>query len=270
MESLNEIIQSLILGLIQGVTEFLPISSSGHLEVAKHLLGFTEANNFFTILLHGATLIAVFITFRRRIGGIIISLFRFVTGRKTEEDHVNLRLFLLVVVATAGTVALAYPMSMVSDIAVANPKLIGAFFIITAILLFISRFFKGTLDYRQFGFIRAFIVGIAQGLGIPPGISRSGITISAALGTGLDRERAGEFSFLLAIPAITGAIVFDLKDATALFDNVHPLSVVIGMAAAFVTGLVSIYFLLRLIKKSRLYFFSFYLLPAGILTIIFL
>lgn len=258
------------MGIIQGITEFLPVSSSGHLEIAKIWLGFTEANTFYSILLHAATLVAVFIAFRKRIGAIIVSLARFVTRKTEQDDKVNLKLFLLLCSATAATACVFLGMKFLDESLFHNPKLIGSCFIITGGILIVSRFFNGTTQYPHFGFLRSLAVGLAQGIGILPGISRSGITITGALSMGMSRELAGEFSFLLSIPAILGAIVADLKDATALFEQVSIVSIILGMAAAFVVGLVSILFLMKLIKRGQLFFFSLYLIPAGILTIIFI
>ena len=131
-----------------------------------------------------------------------------------------------------------------------------------------TKFMHGTKRYEQIGVREAVAAGLAQGIGVLPGISRSGITIAAALGTGVDREKAGEFSFLIAIPAIVGAAILDFSQSGELIDVVAPLSLAVGMAAAFVSGLLSLLLLVRLIRTGKLYLFSIYLIPLGISLLI--
>ena len=142
-------------------------------------------------------------------------------------------------------------------------------FILTGFILIGSKFWGGNIDYSSLGLKQGVITGLSQGLGVLPGISRSGITISAALLSGMSREKAGEYSFLISLPAILGAFILEFKDAEGLMDMVDPLVIGTGMLSAFIVGLFSLKILLKLIKKGNLYFFSLYLIPLGIIGLIF-
>lgn len=261
-------LQALILGLIQGLTEFLPVSSSGHLVLARVLLGMDETPVFFDVLLHISTLLVVIIVFRKRIGDIIAALVRGALRKTKEGDPENIRLFWVIILATALTAALGLGVSKLGM--EGRPKVVALLLSVTGIILILSRIMKGTDDYSRIGVKTGIITGIAQGLGVFPGISRSGITITAGLASGLNREKAGEFAFLVAIPAIIGAFVLELKDALVLERSVGVPVLGVGMAAAFIAGLFSLLLLLRMVRKGRLYLFSIYLVPAGILYFILL
>jgi len=260
------LIESLLLGLLQGATEFLPVSSSGHLVMARYLFGIDNIPVFFDILLHLATLVAVILIFRRRILAIIISLSRIVRRRKTADDTINAKLFLLIIAATVCTGIVGAGLSYLD--AELRPRLVSSLFIVTGVILIGTRFMHGSKQYGQIGIREATIAGLAQGIGVLPGISRSGITIAAALGTGVDREKAGEFSFLIAIPAIVGAAFLDFSQTGELMDVVSPMSLAVGMAAAFISGLLCLILLIRLIKNGKFYLFSIYLIPLGVVLLI--
>ncbi len=263
---MNEI-QSILLGIIQGLTEFLPVSSSGHLVFGELLLGIQRINStLYIIILHVATLFAVVIVFRQRLFAIIGSLFRFVIKKSKPEDKENLRLFLILILATIATVIIALCLYQVLKYVEAEPKIISLLFIVTGLILLSPLLFKGKTEYKNLTIWQGLITGIAQGLGIFPGISRSGITISAALASGMKREQAGEYSFLLAIPAILGALVFELKDAQQLTADIPLHTMALGFVAAFIIGMLSLIVLLKIIRKGRLYIFSTYLIPLGIIT----
>ena len=260
-------LQSILLGILQGIAEFLPISSSGHLILARHLMHIEEIPVIYDILLHVATLAAVIIVFRKRIINIFASLFNAVRKKNTDKDRENLRIFYLVVIATAATVIIALLVDKLQDFIAFDYKFVSALFIVTGIILIISKFFKGNKDYLDLKTGHALIIGAAQGLGVFPGISRSGITITASIGTGLARDRAGEISFLISVPAILAALVYDLKDLEAI--AVNPLIIAAGMITAFAVGLVSLILLLKIIKSGKFYLFSIYLIPFGITFLIF-
>jgi undecaprenyl-diphosphatase len=269
MDQLKTILESVLLGVVQGLTEFLPISSDGHIELAKHLLGF-QADLFFTILLHLGTLAAVFIAFRGKIAALLAALFRIVGRKQKEGDALLGRLWLLLLVSTAATVPVAVVFGKLNDVVNANPKLIGVCFLVTALALVLTVFFKPRRGYDRLGFPSALVIGALQGTAVLSGVSRSALTVSAGLGAGLDRESAAEYSFLLAIPAIIGAFVFDLRDAAQTIAEVSLPGVVAGVAAAFGAGLLAIFLLLKIIKAGRLWLFALYLVPLGVLTIVFM
>lgn len=260
------ILESLLYGAIQGATEFLPVSSSGHLTVLKGLLDQTDVPVLFDVLLHVATLVVVIGVFRERVIRILAALWRWVRRAATDEDAPFLRLAWVIVVATVLTGAIGIGIEQLE--LNLRPVLVSAMFIVTAAILILARFAKGERDYQTIGWREAIGVGFAQGFGVIPGISRSGITISAGRAAGLSREKAGEFAFLVSIPAILGALVLSLRDLGELRATVGVLQLVVGFLAALVVGWVALTVLLRLVRSGRLYWFAFYLVPLGIAGII--
>ncbi len=264
---------SILLGAIQGVTEFLPVSSSGHLLVLQNLLGLREVPLLYDVLLHVATLAAVIIAFRSRIAELLVSLFRLrVTpgGQVTEEDRYNRWVVLLILVATVVTVFVGLPISWLEDTIAAHPRLISVAFAVTGLLLLAASRFRGERTWRETGPGRAGLIGLAQGIGVLPGISRSGITITASLACGLERKRAGEFSFLIAIPAVLGAAVLKVPEAGSMLRQMHLGVLGAGMLTAFLVGLISLRLLLWMVQRGRLYLFSIYLIPLAVVTFILL
>lgn len=271
------IIKAIILGLIQGITEFLPVSSSGHLAIAGQLMNMDpEADNLlsFNILLHVATLAAVFIVYREDIFAMIKAFFAMVgdlfkgKGFGFEKDMYR-RLVLMLIIGTIPAVIVA--LSPLGDI-IENPTLliIGIFLIITALLLYVSEKFEGgkkTLENMTMK--DAIMVGCFQALGTLPGISRSGSTIVGGLFAKLDKNVAVRFSFLLSIPAIIGAMVLDLKNLVGGVEGAASLScIIVGMVVAGVSGYIAIKFLLEVVRKHSLGIFSIYCAVAGAVAII--
>lgn len=260
--------EAALFGAVQGLTEFLPVSSSGHLAVMKAVLDLRDVPILFDVILHVATLVVVIVVFRRRVGGILASLGRLVAGRRREADAENLRLAWVTLLATVVTAAIGLG---VNELGVgANPRVVSALFIVTGVVLVGSRYLRGARDYSRLGVKDGLIVGVGQGLGVFPGISRSGITITASLAAGLDREKAGEFAFLVSIPAIVGAFILTVRDAGSLAENVGALALVAGFVTALVVGMAAILLLLRLVRRGRLCYFAVYLIPLGIAGLIFL
>ncbi len=263
-------LDSIILGIVQGVTEFLPVSSSGHLLMMRRFLKVTGIPILYDILLHISTLIVVIIVFRSKIAFIFRALFNFFRARNFQlldpEDRENLKLVLLILPATVVTGGIGFLISGLEEGLSANLKIVSVLFGVTAIFLILSAFRQGAGSYLQLGLRGALIIGFAQGLGVLPGISRAGITISAALLCGLDREKAGEFSFLIAIPAILGALILKLNEAGTLLNAAGPLVLGTGIVSSFLVGFLSLLLLLKIIRRGKLFLFSFYLIPLGILT----
>ncbi|HKK64746.1 MAG TPA: undecaprenyl-diphosphate phosphatase [Clostridia bacterium] len=260
-------IQSILLGAMQGVTEFLPVSSSGHLVVFRRFMALEDVPMLFDVIMHVATLFVVLIVFRDRVGRLLLSLGRTLIFRRSEEDMENLRLFGVIMIATVLTGVLGLGIETLDP--GANIKLVSLLFIVTGLILVWTRFQQGTVSYGTIGAKQGIYTGIAQGLGVFPGISRAGITISAALMSGMNREKAGEFSFLISIPAILGALLLKLKEADALFVSVAPVTVAVGFCSAFLVGLLSLLLLLKIVHRGKLYLFSFYLIPLGIIGLFF-
>jgi len=178
------------------------------------------------------------------------------------------KLFWLIIIATVCTAVVGYGVSKLEM--ETRTHLVSGLFLVTGAVLILTRFAGGEKTYREIGVKHGIITGLAQGIGVFPGISRSGITISAALFSGMTREEAGEFSFIISIPAIIGALLLKLREGEELLALVEPGVIIAGVAASFIVGFFSLLLLLRLIKGGKLFYFAFYLLPLGILSLIFL
>lgn len=255
-------VEAALFGALQGVAEFLPVSSSGHLAFLKVLLGFQDVPLLFDVILHIATLLVVFVVFRVRIIGLFAVLGRILLRRSTDADKPGIRLIIAILIATACTGVIGiFLKDLVSD---EQPKIISALFLATAGILIAASRFGGRKGYESIGAREAVITGIAQGIGVFPGISRSGITISASLASGMSRQEAGEYSFLLSIPAILGALVLTLKDGEALGSVIRPDVLAVGFLSAVIVGYISLKFLLKLVRSGKLAWFALYLVPLGI------
>jgi len=255
------IVQAVILGIVQGATEFIPVSRSGHLAILENLMDLPDVSVLFDVILHLCTLAVVVVFFRRRLGGMFSSLFRFAARRKREEDGENLRLVLMVIGSTAVTACGGFVVSL-ADLG-KRPGIVSLLLIVTGVILLLGGKREGSNDYRGMRLTHALFIGAAQGIGVFPGISRSGITISAGSAAGLERERAGEYAFILSIPAILGALLLSLREAEALRASISAASLAAGSAAAVATGFLSLSVLMRIVKGGRLSLFSWYLIPAG-------
>ena len=258
-----EILKYLLLGVVQGVAEFLPVSSSGHLILTEKLLGVGEATGgaFFNVMLHAATLVAVCIVYRKR----LLSLLR----------HPFQKLMLYLIIGTVPTVAAAVLFKFISPFdafyaAAEEGLFLGISFILTAVFLLLTDFAMG----RKKGGRRrtgeemtakdALSVGVMQAVGIFPGVSRSGATVTGAALSGLDKSAAADFSFLLSIPAILGSLVLALKDALEEGVSVAAPNLIVGMLAAGVTGYFAVRFMIKLIKYKKLWGFAVYTGALGI------
>jgi len=262
------VLKALLLGIIQGIAEFLPVSSSGHLLISRNLMDLGEVPVLFDVLLHVATLIVVLIVFREKVIALFRSLGRWIARRSDESDKSNLNMIILIFVATFFTGGIGVVISELSFFE--NPKVVSVFFLVTALILWTTRYAKPKKDYESLGWKEGVLLGVAQGFGVIPGISRSGITISTGLIGGINRDKAGEISFIISIPAILGALVLELKDGGALLSEVGLLPLAAGFIMTMVVGYFSLLFLMKLIKGGRLYLFSFYLLAVGIAGLFFL
>jgi undecaprenyl-diphosphatase len=252
------IVEAVVLGVIQGITEFFPISSSGHLVIFQGLFGIKEPRIAFDIFLHLGTLVSILLFFYKD----ILALFN--KERKT---------LLFLVIASVPTFIIALLFKDAVENAFGAPRFVGFMLLVTGIWLFISSalsFYYGKKGSRkELGFISSIMIGIAQGIAILPGISRSGATIGAGLAAGLEKEKAFRFAFLLAIPAILGASVFKARDITASLTGSEMVYFAAGGLAAMLTGLAAIKMLLNIIRRDRLYIFGIYCLIAGACVVFF-
>ena len=267
--------QALLLGILQGIAEFLPISSSGHLAVAQELFSLNDIPLLFDIFLHLATLAAVIVFFRKKILSLFAVLFRWIGHKEQEGDKEGRSIIIALILGTFVTGIIGvFASDIIDDIPI---KFVFAGFIVTALILILSSYLShrkeissSPTDKGIVTPVQGLLVGLAQGFGVLPGISRSGSTIAGALFAGVDRNTAGEFSFLLSIPAILGAFILEAKDIGIVADSIGLRPLIIGCTAAFVSGIFALAILMKLIRKGNLAWFAAYLIPVGILGIIFL
>ena len=265
-----------LLGLVQGVAEFLPISSSGHLAIAQNLLGMQEAGSvpeFFDVLLHLGTLIAVFAAYWKDICEMVVELFRGIgdlAHRSTPSPVPPARrLILLIVVGTLPLFAVLPIRKAVQGLS-DNMVFVGAALIVTGILLFLcDRVRKGRKTERSATWLDALLVGVGQAVATLPGVSRSGMTITAGCFVGYERRFAVRFSFLLSIPAVLGANILSIKDAVqAGIVGAEVPMYLVGVAVAAVTGYLCIRLLKYIADKGRFGAFAYYCWAAGVLTLV--
>ncbi|MEL6924670.1 MAG: undecaprenyl-diphosphate phosphatase [Bacteroidota bacterium] len=250
---MEDILRAIVLGVIQGLTEFLPVSSSGHLELAKFFMddqSVAEQSMLMTVVLHAATALSTIIIFWKDIMDIFKGLFQF---KWNEELQFSLKIILSMIPAVLVGLLFEKQIEALFDRQI---LLVGVMLIVTGLLLFLADRAKNTDKSVSWG--NALIVGISQAIAILPGISRSGATISTSVLLGIDRERAARFSFLMVVPLIFGKMAKDLLsgDISAATVDLVPLSA--GFAAAFLTGLVACTWMIRLVKNSKLTYFSIY------------
>jgi undecaprenyl-diphosphatase len=256
--------QAVFLGLLQGLTEFLPVSSSGHLVIAQHYLGgISQPGVLFDILLHFGTMGAVLLYFRRDCVQLAMAPFR-----SSPEAQPYRRLLALLVIGSVPTAVIGL---LFKDFFVSlfhNLTLVALMLLVTGCLLFLSERLRFSQDKdKKMTILDALLVGTIQGGAIIPGISRSGSTIAGLLFRGVDGETAARFSFLLALPAIFGAGLLSLGDLSALSSKALPVYLV-GMLVAFLTGLVSIHWLMAVVRRRRLYAFALYCWLVGFTILI--
>ena len=251
---MTEALSTAILGFVQGLTEFLPVSSSAHLVFFQNFLGWNEPALFFDIMLHLATVIAVLIYFRKDIVAL------FTSERKT--------LYLLIL-ASVPTAIIGFAGKDYFKEAFSSISSVAVFLFITGIILLIAQFFgKEKKAFSSFGVSDALLIGVAQGFAIMPGISRSGATIAVAMLLGYKRSDSARFSFLLSVPAVLGAALLGFKDFSGDI-GVSYGSVAVGMLVAVIAGLLAIHYLIKLLNNNKLYIFGYYCLVVSVLVFVF-
>ena len=269
-------VQAVILGVIQGLTEFLPVSSSGHLVIFQHVFGLKEPELFFDICVHMGTLLAVIIVFRQEIRELVQSLGHLLWLVFVEDAHFEhlfekseFKMLLLVFFGFFPTAILGVVFHEIGQQLFSSVLIVGLMLIITGGLLWQTRRVAGTGGgMESFSIRTALIIGLVQGLAIMPGISRSGSTIALGLFLGLNRELSARYSFMLAIPAILGAGILSLHSLMA-DPSVDYKIALIGAAVSFVVGYVALVSLLHLVKKAKLYLFAPYCWAAGMAALFF-
>jgi len=257
-----EIIDAIILGIIQGLTEFLPVSSSGHLELGKAILGanaIPEESLLFTVVLHFATALSTIVIFRKDILDIFKGLFQF---NWNEETQFAVKIIISMVPAAIVGFFLEDFMIVFFDGAII---IVGIMLIVTAVLLYLADMAK-TTD-KGVSFRSAFIIGLAQAVAMLPGISRSGATISTSVLLGIDKTKSARFSFLMVVPLIFGKVAKDILGGELSFESSQMAPMTAGFIAAFVAGLFACTWMIQLVKKSKLTYFAIYCLVVGLIAI---
>lgn len=260
------LLHAIILGIVQGLTEFLPVSSSGHLALLERLFGLSGGNLRFEVFVHLGTLVAVVVAFRARIAKLLRAVFRArVYGERGRlrfsDEHLRLALLLLLATVPAAVIGLLFDDAV--ERAFQSPVAVSAFLLVTGAVLFATRFVRA--GGERMNWWRALVVGCAQAVAILPGVSRSGSTIGAGIYCGVRQEDAAEFSFLLSIPVILGAGLLKFRDA--LREGIPPaelLTLAAGGLLAAVSGYLSIKLLLGVVRRRRLEYFAYYCWAAGL------
>ena len=270
-------LSSIFLGLVQGIAEFLPISSSGHLSLFQHFFGLSEAGLFFDVLLHLGTLIAIFVYYWRDIVNLVKAFLRLVTGlfskkkkgaRKGRKDP-GARMILMLIVATLPLIVVL-PIKDKVESLYSNTIFVGCALVVTGCILFFSdRMAKGKKTVRSATLLDALLVGVGQAVAVVPGLSRSGTTISAGMLRGFSRKFAVRFSFLLSIPAVLGANIISIGDAVAAGIDTSLLPAYIaGTVVAAVSGYFAIRLVNSLADKGKFGSFAYYCWGIGAAAVI--
>jgi len=262
------IFKALILGAIQGLTEFFPISSSGHLVIFQYYLGFKKSLLLFDIILHGATLGAILLYFRKKLWEIISPLF--IQRKKSKLQTQKQKLLYLIIIGTIPTALIGLIFKKKIEPLFTNVTFTSLMFLFTGSFLWIGeRRGKSNKGIKELKTIDAFLIGIMQGIALLPGVSRSGMTISTGLIRKMNKEFAFEFSFLLAIPTIIGALILEIKESViekTIPENPFPW--IGGALISFILGYLSLIFLKKFLLKKRLFIFSYYCwILGGVLLI---
>jgi undecaprenyl-diphosphatase len=256
------LIEAIILGIVQGLTEFLPVSSSGHLELGKALLGDTslpEESMMFTVVVHFATALATLVIYRAEVIRIGTGL---MAGKNNDEFKFSAKILLSMIPAVAVGVFFADEIELLFHRQIV---LVGAMLWLTGVLLLVADRAKNTT--KDVGFGHSIVIGMAQAIAILPGISRSGATISTSVILGIDRSKAASFSFLMAVPIILGKVLKDLIDGGLSISDGQTGVLLAGFLAAFITGLFACKWMIKLVKDAKLKYFSYYCFLVGSLAI---
>ena len=257
-------LETLILGIVQGLTEFLPVSSSGHLELVKAIFGSDyeqQQGLLVTITLHAATAFSTIFVFRKDIVMILSDLLRFKRG-----ESLNFSLKIILSMIPAVIIGLFFE-DFIASLFVGKIALVAVMLMITALLLFLAD--RVNENNKELNYSNTFYIGVIQAIAILPGISRSGATIALAVLLKIDRNKAARFSFLMVIPLILGSMTKSVIDGDLSHDSTALLPLLVGFVSAFITGVFACRWMVALVKKSQLKYFSFYCFAVGALAILF-
>ncbi|MDH5366976.1 MAG: undecaprenyl-diphosphate phosphatase [Cyclobacteriaceae bacterium] len=258
-------IEALILGIIQGLTEFLPVSSSGHIELGAVLLNVQSKDNLlFSIIVHGATALSTIVVFRKTIIQIIVELLEFKWNESTQ--FITKIIISMIPVGIAGV----FFEKQIESFFGGNVIFVASMLLVTGLLLTFTYFTNS--QKKDVNYWKALIIGLAQAIAILPGISRSGATISTAILLGVDKEKATKFSFLMVLPPILGAMLLKIKDLIEqpeLINNISFPVLSVGFIAAFISGVIACSWMVNIVKRGKLIYFAIYCIIVGLSVIIF-
>ncbi|PZD77752.1 undecaprenyl-diphosphate phosphatase [Mesonia sp. K7] len=258
-----DVLDALLLGIIQGLTEFLPVSSSGHLELGKAILGdnsIPEESLLFTVVMHFATALSTIVIFRKDIIEIFKGIFKF---QWNEETQFATKIAISMI--PAAVIGLLFEEELEAFFG-GNVMFVGFMLIVTAVLLWLADKAKNT--EKPVSYSNAFVIGISQAIAMLPGISRSGATISTSVLLGNDKSKAARFSFLMVVPLILGKVAKDMLSGDLTLEGSNSTILIVGFIAAFVAGLVACQWMIKLVRKSKLTYFAVYCLIVGIIAIV--
>lgn len=259
---MNDILRSLILGIVQGLTEFLPISSSGHLELINYWMGSTESLDsdlLMIILVHFGTACSILYVFRKDILSIILNLLR----PHTESGRLGWMIALSMV--PAAIIGIFFE-SFLESIFSGTIIYVGVFLVVTGFVLFFTPKIQrkeGQLNYKN-----ALIIGIAQAIAVLPGISRSGMTIAAGLHLDIDKEKAARFSFLMVLPLIFGKVILDMISGDMVISQTNYIPILTAFVSSFIVGIAACKWMIDIVKRSKIHYFAFYCIAIGLFTIV--
>ena len=258
-----DIWEAIVLGIVQGFTEFLPVSSSGHLELGKAILGDTsvpEESLLFTVVLHFATALSTLVVFKKDVWAICSGLLKI---KWNEETQFTVKIIMSMLPAVIIGLLFEEQLELFFG---GNIVFVGAMLIVTAILLWLADRAKNT--GKPVTYVNAFVIGISQAIAMLPGISRSGATISTSVLLGNDKSKAARFSFLMVVPLIFGKIAKDILSGDLTSENTDFTMLGLGFLAAFVSGLIACTLMIKLVRKSKLSYFAIYCVIIGIIAIV--
>jgi undecaprenyl-diphosphatase len=268
------VLEAILLGVVQGLSEFLPISSSGHLALAMHLAQWRDPPLIMSLVVHLGTLGAVLAVYGRDLGAAIVGGLRLVAAvprgeaKKLLREDAAASLALAVVVATVPTAAVALALGGVVEHATTSPRIVGVLLTACGAMLVASRWIPSQSEPLTLW--RALVIGVAQGVAALPGISRSGTTIVVGLALGLKRDDAARFSFVASVPAIVGAAILEIDLDVVTADGGSALAYGAAALAAFVVGYAALRALVTLVRRGALWWFGLYLIPAGVVAAVFI
>ncbi len=278
-----DVVQALILGIVQGLTEYLPVSSSGHLAIGQYFFGIQEGNLIFTIAVHVATVLSTLVILRKEVAWLFVGCYNSI--RNGFEWNAEMRYMVAIILSMipVGIIGVFFK-DYVEEIFGSGLLIVGCMLILTAILLSFSYFYTKSRckeknncpkssEKEEISLIDAFIIGLSQACAVMPGLSRSGTTIATGLLLGNKKEKLAQFSFLMVIPPILGEALLDcLKVAKDGYETVcgglSPFALVVGFVSAFVFGCIACKWMIGIVKKGKLIYFAIYCAIVGVVTVV--